>query len=205
MSTHDAIGASDQTAPFAGVHRFSVSQYHQMIATGVLGENDRVELLDGRIVDMTPIGSLHSVVVELTSRALSAAIGPQWHVRNQQPITLDDSEPEPDLIVARGAVTQYVQGHPSPSDIGLVVEVADASLDWDRTEKLRIYASAAMPVYWIINLSDSQIEIFRNPRPAGGSTPATYQSREVIALDGAVRLTLDESDIEIAVSSLIPQ
>ena len=122
------------------VRRFGVSQYHRMIAAGILADDDPLELLEGWLVPKMVKNPAHSTARHVATKALEQAVPPGWHVRSQEPITLDDSEPEPDIAVVRGDPGQYARSHPGPRDVALVVEVADASLVRDRSLK-----SASMP------------------------------------------------------------
>jgi hypothetical protein len=154
-------------APSEPLWRWSVERYHEMIAKGVLTEEDRVELLDGMLVKKMTKNPPHTVATDLTRRLLESLVPPGWCVRIQDPITLTQSEPEPDLAVVRGTIRDFKQRHPAPVEIGLVVEVADASLSRDRGIKLRLYAEAKLQVYWIVNLIDSQIEVYGEPAASG--------------------------------------
>lgn len=125
-----------------------------------------------------------------------------WELRSEQPITLADSEPQPDLVLARGEYTKYRTRHPGPADIGLVVEVADTSLPVDRNDMGRIYARANLPVYWIINVVDRQVEVYTDPRPAD-PVPA-YAARTDHRPGDSVPLVLDGQNIaQIPVDDLL--
>jgi Uma2 family endonuclease len=155
-----------------------------MIEAGILGENDRVELVDGWIVEMSPIGPPHMTCVSLIVAALQQRLPPGWNVRIQGPVTLPNSEPEPDVTVVRGGIRDYRNRHPSINDIALVVEVADATLQFDRIQKRAQYALAEIPEYWIVNLIDRCLELHRNP--ARGD----YRTRDVLNADASVNLFL---------------
>jgi Uma2 family endonuclease len=147
-----------------------------MIREGILTSDDRVELLEGLLVSKRPKNPPHSVVTGLVRAALERLTPSGWHVDSQEPITLEDSEPEPDVAVVRGERREYLDHHPGPRDIALVVEVADASLQQDRTTKKRLYAAAGKPVYWIVNLTERQIEVYSDPFGAG--QVADYRNRQ---------------------------
>jgi Uma2 family endonuclease len=181
------------------VRRFTVDQYHRMIETGILGENDRVELVNGWIVEMSPIGPPHMTSVSLIFAALQERLPAGWIVRVQGPVTLQTGEPEPDLVVARGSLRDYRDRHPGVSDIGMVIEVADASLQFDRVQKRMQYATAGIPVYWIVNLINRCVEVRRIP--VGGD----YSIQEVFGADGLVDLTLDGMDIgKFSIAEFLP-
>ena len=159
---------------FPSLHRFTVDQYHQMIETGIIKEDDRVELLDGWIVQKMPPNPPHSQAVRRLNRWFTRALGEDWVLGVQDPATMTHSEPEPDLVIARGPEERYGDRHPGPLDIALVIEVADTSLSEDRSAKFSIYARARIPIYWIVNLIDRRVEVYTQPR--GGKNP-TYRTR----------------------------
>jgi Uma2 family endonuclease len=173
------------------LHRFTVEEYRALPAAGLLPPDARVELLEGVIVDMTPIGPLHSFSVEDFRAVLNGLVPKGWHVRAQQPITLGDSEPQPDVTVVRGERWDYLNRHPGVNDVGLVVEVADTSLATDRRVKSRIYAAAGIPEYWIVHLVKRQVEVLRHPYPAKGRKPAGYHESIVVSRRGGLTLVLD--------------
>jgi Uma2 family endonuclease len=144
--------------------RFSVAAYFGLLETGVLTERDRVELLEGVIVAMTPMNPPHAGFVTKVSRALLGAVGARASVRTQCPLILRPrSVPEPDVAVVAGCDDDYLSAHPESAL--LAVEVADSSLPQDRLSKSRIYAQAAIPEYWIVNLRDGVLEVMRDPDP----------------------------------------
>jgi Uma2 family endonuclease len=145
--------------------RFSVAAYFRLLETGELTERDRVELLEGVIVAMTPMNPPHAGSVTKVSRALLGAVGTRASVRTQCPLILRPSSvPEPDVAVVAGCDDDYFNAHPESAL--LVVEVADSSLPQDRLSKSRIYARTAIPEYWIVNLRDGVLEVMRDPDPA---------------------------------------
>src|SRR5262249_52378201 len=144
--------ATSPDVPTLPIYRLSVAQYHAMIQHGILGPEDRVELIHGWLVPKMTKNPPHTVSTGLVLDALNRAAPLGWHVRVQEPVTFAVSEPEPDNVLARGARRDYASRHPGPAEVGLVVEVADTSLDYDRDVKKPLYASAGVPVYWIVNL-----------------------------------------------------
>jgi Uma2 family endonuclease len=187
------------------VHRFTVEEYHRLAEAGCFVNSKRVELLDGWIVDMNPIGPPHSFVVYQADDVLSSLAPTGWAVFSQRPITLATSEPEPDVVVARGTPADYKRRHPGPADIGLVVEVADSSLAVDRTQKIPIYAAAMIPCYWIINLIDRQVEVHSQPQLSHSGELPTYGQRRVIDESGSLALTLDGREVgSLRVVELFP-
>jgi Uma2 family endonuclease len=177
-----------------------------MIELGLLTENDRVELLDGWIVAKMPHNPPHDSTVSKLDRLLTRLLSDDWVVRCQCAVTLTagrGSEPEPDLLVARGPDDRYARRHPGPADAALVIEVSDSTIDHDRGFKQRVYARARLPVYWIVNVLERQVEIYTRPR--GGRNPA-YQQRTDYTGGSAVPLILfAESVAEIPVGSILPR
>jgi Uma2 family endonuclease len=182
-------GVPDWSTPI--VHSFTVDDYHRLAASGVLGPEDRVELIAGQIYDMTPIGAPHATSVQLALAALGklTATG-AWHLRAQQPLTLAHSEPQPDLAVVRGTPRDYATRHPSASDVGLVIEIADASLAMDRGKKLAVYAAEGIQHYWIVDLANRQIQCYAAPSGSGDASP-TYGDRQVLKATDTATLVLD--------------
>lgn len=174
----------------------SVDQYHQMIDAGILTADDRVELLEGRIVEMAAVGSRHYTTIRLSERVIEPTLPPGWHTRPQAPVTLELSEPEPDLAVVRGTLRDYAGRHPRPSEVGLVIEVSDTTLWTDRERKAPIYARAGIPQYWIVNLNDDQVEVYSDPHSADPAQPAEYGRREVFSGEDALSFVLDGHLVE---------
>ena len=185
------------------LRQFSVEEYHQMIRAGILDENDNVELLEGYVVHKMSRNPPHDTAIRLLSKRLERLLPPGWDYRSQSAITLSDSEPEPVLAVVRGDERSYATCHPGVADIGLVVEVSDSTLSWDRSEKARVYARAGIETYWIINLVDHQVEVYT--QPTGPSASPEYGQRDDISLGGSVSLILDGVVVAaLAVRDLLP-
>jgi len=139
-----------------------------MAETGIIRAEAKVELLDGEIIDRSPIGPFHGGVTKWLAEFLVRNAKGRWIVGIQDPIRLDDySEPQPDVSLLRPAPAGYKDRHPVPADIFLLIEVADSSLTYDRGRKLLAYARAGIPEVWIVNLSDLVIEVHRDPSPGG--------------------------------------
>ncbi|RMH56879.1 MAG: Uma2 family endonuclease [Bacteroidetes bacterium] len=161
-------------------HRWTRAAYDRMIEAGVFRPEDRVQLIDGEIVAMRPQGSQHATTIRLVEEALRAAFGDGYDVRPQLPLALGDfSEPGPDVAVVQGTPRDYVDAH--PSEALLVVEVADATLRLDRTEKLRLYALHGMPEYWIVNLIDRVLEVHREPIGEAYRLKTSHAAGEAVA------------------------
>lgn len=174
------------TVPNDPIWRLTVKQYHQMIEDGILTADDPVELLEGLLVTKMSKKPQHSLATQLLSDAFAPLMPTGWFVNSQEPITTADSEPEPDIAVIRGNRRDYRQQHPKPDMVALVVEVADATLQRDRTLKLRLYANAGIPVYWILNLPDRQLEVYSQPNAADYQKQLIYKATDSapVIIDG---------------------
>lgn len=182
--------------------RFTVPEYHQLGAAGILTTRDRVELIHGLIVEKPLIRPPHTTAVGNVGRELTRLLGLDAAIRTQQPITLADSEPEPDVVLASGSPNDYGAAHPRPRQVRLVVEVADSSLAYDRTTKLGMYAVAKLPVYWVVNLIDHRVEVYTGPR--GGKNPG-YKTQTDYGPGDAVPVVVAGTDLgSIPVSELLP-
>ena len=187
----------------AGFRRFTVPEYHKLIEIGILTEDDNLELLEGYLVHKMSRNPPHDCALPLASGALNTAIPNVWCVRVQSAITLAESEPEPDIVIARGNARTFAARHPGPNDIGLLTEIADSTLPGDRTDKGRIYARASLPIYWIINLEDRQLEVYENP--SGPTASPSYAKRTDYHVGDSAPLVLDGKVVAmIAVQDLLP-
>jgi Uma2 family endonuclease len=164
----------------AAVRNFSRQEYEKMIDAGILHEDEHVELIAGRIVQMSPEGPLHAGTIDLCADVLRRLFGPGYTVRVQHPLAVGpDAEPEPDLAVVRGGPRQHLDGH--PREAVLVVEVAESSLDYDRAEKARLYGRAGIPEYWIVNLRERILEVHRAPSSGGYDDVTSFGARAEIS------------------------
>jgi Uma2 family endonuclease len=188
--------------PVERFHRISVDQYHRMIQAGILREDDRVELLEGWMVDKTTHNPPHDGTIQLVEEEVGPRLPPNWKLRIQSAITLATSEPEPDIAVVRGSVRRYLKAHPRPADIGCLMEVAESSVEDDRDRKGIIYARALIPIYWVINIPESQIEAYTEPR---GGRKASYAKRQDFKPNDKIPLILDGREIaRFLVRNLLP-
>ena len=182
--------------PFSGdggsSPRLTVAEYHRLAEQGVLTD-DGVELLEGRVVKKMPKNPRHVSVVDRLRHTLERILPPDLHLRLQDPVTLSTSEPEPDLAVVRGSKKEFEVRHPGPADVAIVVEVADTTLRWDRGFKKRLYAGAGLPVYWIVNLVNNQIEILTEP--SGAAETPDYAGREVIDITSTLPVTIGQKHL----------
>lgn len=144
--------------------RFTIDEYHRLIELGFLQESDRIELIRGELMQMAAKGTPHTVCGSILCRQLDRLLGDRAVIRGQDPITLpNQSEPEPDVVVARGKDEDYLAHHPYPEDIFLVIEISDSTLNYDQTTKLEVYAEAGISDYWIVNLNVRQLECYSQP------------------------------------------
>ena len=147
--------------------RFSVEEYYRMIEVGIFAENERLELIEGDIVEMGPPSLRHSLCVAMLMERLTRAIDERAHIWPANPVRFSrDTEPQPDIVFIRGPLTRYTE-HPGPADVMFLVEVSDDSYHFDRDVKLDLYARAGVPEVWIVDLRRDVIELFREPSAAG--------------------------------------
>jgi Uma2 family endonuclease len=159
------------------VRRFTVEEYHRMIAAGILDDDERVELLEGMITLMSPQEPPHVLVLGLAEDLIPPVLPKGWVARFQVPITTAQGEPEPDIAVVRGPRRRYLKRHPRGSDIALIGEIADSSLKLDRQAMAGIYARERIQVYWIVNIPDVQVEVHTQPAVDQNGV-AYYRSRQ---------------------------
>lgn len=189
--------------PVEPIWRLSIGQYHRMVQAGILTDDDPVELLEGWLVTKMPKNPPHRLATQLTREALAAALPPGWFADAQELITTEDSEPEPDVVVVRGARRDYRDRHPGPEDIALVIEISDTTLQRDRTLKKRLYARAGIPIYWIVNLADNQLEVYSGP--ASTADTPDYQQHQVYTVDDDAPLLLVGNEVgHLSVRDLLP-
>ncbi|MBI4305264.1 MAG: Uma2 family endonuclease [Chloroflexi bacterium] len=178
--------------------RFTVDEYHRMAEVGLLTEDDRVELIDGEIVEMAPIGIPHASTVRRLNNLLAQRFAERAIIDVQNPVTFGRySEPQPDLTLLRPRPGMYSDVHPGPDDVLLVIEVADSSVEYDRQTKMPLYAEAGFKEAWLIDLTRDQIEAYRDPA-AGGY-------REIRILRRGDRLSPEAFvDAELGVDEILP-
>ncbi len=171
-------------------------EYDQLVASGGLQAEARVQLIRGEIVEMTPQGAGHATAILLTQREMSRIFSRGFVIRIQLPLALGEwSEPEPDVAVVRGSIADHREHHPDSA--ALVVEVADATLEFDRARKQQVYAEAAIPEYWIVNLIDRVLEVYRDPQGAAYRSNLQFNEDEVVS-------PLAASGSHLSVSDLLP-
>jgi hypothetical protein len=174
-----------------------------MIRTRILTEQDRVELLEGWLVQKTRWTPIHNVIVDIAQDAIRKIVPKGWRLRIKLGVTTNDSEVDPDLAIVRGTTCDHFKNHPGPQDIALLGEVADASLEFDRDTKGRAYARAGIRCYWILNILDAQIEVFTDPI-ADEPTPYYKQCR-VFRPSDSIPLFVDGQQVgQIPVADMLP-
>ena len=145
-------------------HRWTVAEYHRMAEVGLLNEDSRVELIEGELIEMAPIGSPHGGNVKRFIRLFSKVIGDKAIIAAQDPVVLSGySEPEPDIALLRWRADDYEQSHPHPEDVLLLIEVSDSTLRYDRDVKIPLYAKNGIPEVWLLDIQSRQLEIYREP------------------------------------------
>jgi Uma2 family endonuclease len=189
-----AGNGAPRQAPSLQPLRFTTEGYHRLVDIGVLGEDDRTELLNGEVFYKTPISSRHAGSVNRLLRLLSRLL-PELLISAQNPVRLGShSEPEPDLAVLRSSPDDYRSAHPTPPDVLLLIEVADSSLAVDRAIKAPLYAAAGIPELWIVDLAGEALEVYQDPDPAGYRQYRRHVRGETVVSGTlpALSLTVDE-------------
>lgn len=183
--------------------KITVDQYHKLLEMGYLEEGDPVELLEGYMVHKMPRGVPHDEAIEALCEFLRPLLPRPWYDRVQCALTIPtDGEPEPDFNVVRGPRGRMKGRHPHPADVGLLVEVSDSSLPIDRGDKARLYAGAGVPVYWVVNIPDRQVEVFT--RPSGAGDNAAYAQHDIYPVGASVPVVLDGTPVgTVAVADII--
>jgi Uma2 family endonuclease len=202
-----AIAPSQQTISVSqsswipsGLYRMSVDEYEALVESGGLKSRNHVHLINGYLVAKMTQNPPHRVADELCGAELTRVLPPdRYHVAAAKPVRLPGraSEPEPDRCVVRGTIRNYEDHHPGPSEIALIVEVDDTSLAEDRTLATEVYGPARIPVYWIVNLRDRQVEVYTDPVPDGYLSAAVFPEgqRVPVVIDGQQLGLIPVSDI----------
>jgi Uma2 family endonuclease len=186
------------------IWRLSIEQYHAIIQAGILTDDDSVELLEGWLVFKMPKNPPHRATTRLVRTALENILPAGWYVDSQEPITLSNSEPEPDIVVVRGDTRQYLDRHPGAEDIALIIEVSDTRLQRDRTVKKGIYARAGISLYWILNLVEEQVEVYSQPTVE--VEQPDYSQRLDFGRSAVIPIIIEGREIgAIAVDALLPR
>ncbi|MGE5444706.1 MAG: Uma2 family endonuclease [Ignavibacteriales bacterium] len=173
---------------------FNIDEYYRMAEAGILSEDDRIELIEGEIIKMAPIGSRHAGCVSHLNTLFNRQVGETALVNVQNPVRLSDfSEPQPDIALLKPRDDFYSNSHPTPADVLLIIEVSDTSLEYDRDIKLPLYAASSIPEVWLVNLIKDIVEIYREPRDGmyrevryatrGESVSSKYNPNLAISVD----------------------
>jgi hypothetical protein len=200
--TTAALERTPETAPARGFqpHRVTLERYHRMIDAGVYGPNDRVVLWKGQLVEKMTKRQAHNNAIANLVAELFRIVPAGWHIRPEQPIVLsDDTEPETDITVIRGAINDYPDRPPTARDVVIVIEAADSSLSVDGGEVLEAYALNKIPCYWIVSIPDRQVLV--HTKPEGGR----YTVKDSFGVDGVVPVILDSREVgRVAVKDHLP-
>jgi Uma2 family endonuclease len=177
-------------------HRFNVKEYYRMAETGVLRPDARVELLDGKVIDMSPIGPFHGSITKYLSKIFFGAAKGRWITAVQDPVRLDDhSEPQPDLMLLKPVADFYRKRHPQPEDVFLLIEVSDTTLTTDRDDKIPAYGHAGITEVWIINLADLTIEVYREPHFTGYGSKTILRAGEKVSPQAFPDVIVDVAEL----------
>jgi len=177
-------------------HRFTVEEYHKMAEAGVFTEDDRLELIEGEIVEMVPIGSRHAACVNRLTRVVIERVGDRAIVSVQNPVRLwKHTEPQPDLAVLRPRSDFYTAEHPGPEDVFLVVEVTERAAEYDKGVKLPLYARAGIPEAWLVDLERGAIAIYGKPSAQGYQEERHFGESERVSSHAFPGLTLTADEV----------
>ncbi|WP_310427917.1 Uma2 family endonuclease [Chamaesiphon sp. VAR_48_metabat_135_sub] len=177
---------------------WTVQDYYRMSELGILDPNERTELIDGQIIIMTAKGTPHVTTLQLLATNLQDQLGKSALIRTQDPIRLDNfSEPEPDLAIVKGTILDYNEHHPVPNDIDLIIEVADSTLKQDCEVKDKLYARSSIAEYWVVDIKNRQVHIFRDPTPTG------YTSQLILTETHSIS-PLAFPNLSLSIASILP-
>ncbi|MCP4109690.1 MAG: Uma2 family endonuclease [Desulfobacteraceae bacterium] len=177
--------------------KFSTTEYHRMAETGIFKEDERLELIEGVIINIAPVGSRHAACVARLNQLFVIGIGEKAIVRIRGPFTIGEfSEPEPDILLLESRNDFYSKAHPGPEHVFLVVEVSDTTLDYDRNFKIPLYARAGIREAWIVNLQETYIEVYSTPSKQGYKMLRKYYEGDILTVSSF-------PDMNIAVDELL--
>lgn len=183
-------------------HRWTREEYYKIGELGFF-DGKRVELIEGEVIEMSPVYSPHVTSIVVTADVFRLAFGKGWVIREEKPISLgESSDPEPDIAIVAGKARDYKDAHPTTA--ALVVEVSDSSLTYDRNEKASLYAKSGIKDYWIVNLQDRQVEVYRRPIADDSAEFGFSYATKMIFKEGDSVTPLARSKAKIAVSDLLP-
>lgn len=176
--------------------QFTIHEYHKMPEAGILKESERVELIRGEIVKMSPIGRFHAACVNRLVRVLTRELGDRAIVAVQNPVELDDySEPQPDIALLENRPDFYASGHPKPAEIFLIVEVADSTIKADRQIKIPLYAEDNIREVWLVDINEQCLEVYREPTPNGYRQVEKFQRGQSLSLQQFPDLNIQVDEI----------
>lgn len=199
-----AIRPEATPVPDESVFRLTVEEYLDIAEKGALNEDHDIELLEGLLVEKIAKNQGHIHAKRLFRRALERLFGDTRYVDEQEPVATTDSVPEPDILVLRGRLEDYATRRVVPDDVAIVIEVSDSTLRRDRGRKKRIYARAAVPVYWIVNLIDRQVEVYTAPSGPDAAEP-DYAQMQTYGPNDALPVVLDGTEVgRLTVHDLLP-
>lgn len=184
LTAHGVVLSMSDVIATVGAQRrrFSIEEYYRMAEVGIFGPEERVELIEGEIIKMSPIGLHHAACVNALTRRLLQAVGDRAVLSPQNPVRLlRDTEPQPDVVLLRPPERRYWQHKAGPSDALLVVEVSDTSYRYDRRVKLPLYARAGVLEVWIVDLTREVVEVFRDPGRKGYAFAQTVERGGTVA------------------------
>jgi Uma2 family endonuclease len=171
---------------------FTVDDYYRMLEAGILQPQDRVELIDGAVIQMSPIGSRHAACVNRANRLFTTTFGPRVVVSVQNPLRLNNyTEPEPDIVLLKPRSDDYASKTPAAGDVFLVVEVADTTLSYDRDVKLPRYAAAGIPEVWIEDLARNSLLVYRDPSGSNYGTSLVLRSGDSVTIAALLDVTFE--------------
>jgi Uma2 family endonuclease len=177
---------------------WTVEEYHRMAEAGIFHPAERVELIGGQIIKMIAKGTAHTAAVRRTARVLRNLLENQAEVYTQDPIQLDDfSEPEPDIAVVRLDPLDYADHHPTPAEIDLIIEVSDTTFKYDRETKAKAYAKSGIADYWVLNVNERKLHVFRELTQDG------YQNEVIFSEESSV-LPLQFPTLVIVIQEILP-
>lgn len=185
--------------PTEPVRRFTVAEYHRLIEIGFFGEDESYELIEGWLVRKMTKERLHEYALEYLSNLISQALPPTWRCRCQLAVTLPDSEPEPDVAIVAGPRSRYAARHPLAAEIALIIEVSDVSLSRDQGTKLRSYARAGVPEYWIVDVNARCVHVYSRP-----VTACVYEAQRTVRGGETLSIALEGVSFPVVVSELFP-
>ncbi len=189
--------------PDVPTYRFSVEQYQQLVAAGILEEDAPVELLEGWIVPKMTKNPPHDSALRNILHLLQKMISEEWDLHSQSVLTTGFSQPEPDVMVVRHDPNNYADRHPNPRDVALLIEVSEHSLGRDRNTKLKVYAACSIPEYWIINLINRRVEVYT--QPSGPAAEPQYQAKRYFEANQELELRIPGMTTgKIAVNDILP-